>query len=151
MRIISKGVETATNAYVKDRVIYTVAELARSTPIDVGTARSNWTVSLGTAIASIRRAFSPFPSRWKPRPGLAPGGGQGETRNQAGAVWAATAVMQRRKTDDPVYILNALPYIERLNEGHSPRAPAGWIGRAIQRASRRAASDAQKTYDRELR
>jgi hypothetical protein len=32
-----------------------------------------------------------------------------------------------------IWILNGLPYIERLNEGHSQQAPAGFVETAIYR------------------
>lgn len=102
-----------------------VASVAKRTPVDVGTARSNWMVS--TAIsAATRAAFSPFLSRWRPPYG--PGGSLSETRNQAGTVWSANGTVGRAaKAGEPLYISNNLPYIQRLNEGWSDQAPAGFV------------------------
>lgn len=115
------------NAFQNEIVSNTVAELARNTPVDTGKARSNWIVSLGSALIAIRAPFSPFASRHK----HGAGGSLGETRNQAGVVWAASAVLGANKTSQDVYIANNLPYIQRLNEGWSDQAPAGFIQAAV--------------------
>jgi len=124
------------NQLVKDVTAHTVAAVARATPVDVGTARSNWIVSLVAPSSTVRAAFSPFPSRWRPPYG--PGGPMGETRNQAGVVWSGAAVIGRRTDDATVYITNNLPYIVPLNRGHSSLAPAGFVETAILRGRREA-------------
>lgn len=106
-----------------------IANVAKRTPVDVGTARSNWHVS--TAISALtRKAFSPFLSRWRPPYG--PGGTLAETRNQAGAVWSASSIVGKAtKAGEPLYISNNLPYIQRLNQGWSNQAPAGFVEAGI--------------------
>lgn len=148
MRMNGKGIEKAVGLANNDRVIVTVAELAKSTPVDTGKARSNWQVS-GSASASIRSAFSPFPSRH--RPPYSGGGGISEGRNLAGAVWAASAAVGRATGRAALYIVNPLPYIQRLNQGHSPQAGAGWISRAIARAQARANIDTKRRLDEGLK
>lgn len=108
-------------------VINTVAELAKNTPVDVGTARSNWIVTLGRAALNTRAAFSPFSSRHRG----GDGGSIGETRNQAGVVWSASSAIGANKNGQDIYISNNLPYIQRLNEGWSDQAPAGFIQAAV--------------------
>lgn len=120
----------------------TLAELARATPIDVGTARSNWVASIGSAYDGTRAAFSPYPSRHRPPYG--PGGSMGEGRNQAGAVWSAAAALKGKKPGEDIHITNNLPYIMRLNQGHSSLAAAGFIERAIQTGRQRGMELARK-------
>lgn len=148
MRLNAKGIENGVNKATGDLVVMSVAELAKATPVDTGRARSNWQVS-GSASATPRPAFSPFASRHKPP--YAGGGSRGEGRNLAGAVWAASAAVARRATDAAVYIVNPLPYIQRLNQGHSPQAGAGWISRALAVARARWNTTAAATIDKELK
>ena len=128
---LAVAVKEDINALVKEITIQTVATLARNTPIDVGTARSNWLVSLGNDAGVTRAAFYAYPSRWRPVPGQNPGGSFGEGRNTAGATWSATGAVAGRETDQDVYIANNLPYIARLNEGWSNQAPAGFVESSI--------------------
>jgi hypothetical protein len=138
MHDIAKNVEIAVNLTVQDTAIFTAAHLAKGTPVDVGTARSNWMLSLGAASQGTRPAFSPFASRWRPVPGVNPGGSLSETRNQAGVTWSATAAIKGRKPGQAVYIANNLPYIARLNQGHSKQAPSGFIQRAVKTSAAQA-------------
>lgn len=119
--------------YQNELITHFVAEVARNTPVDTGKAKSNWVVSLGSAFGGIRAAFSPFLSRYK---GGA-GGSTAETRNQAGVTWSAASVLAGNKDGQDVYITNNLPYIQRLNEGWSKQAPAGFVEAAIVEATTR--------------
>lgn len=134
---IGQAVMLDVNDLVTEITMSNVAELALNTPVDVGTARSNWITSLDTAPTGRRGAFSPHPSRWRP-PYARPGADRSETRNQAGAVWSARGVVARRKPDQGVYISNNLPYIQRLNEGWSDQSPAGFIETAVDVGTQRA-------------
>lgn len=116
-------------AYEQEISLSVIAALASDTPVDRGTARSNWQLTLGSAAMGVRAAFSPFASRWRAPYGS--GGSKGETRNQAGVVWSASNTLKGRTADQAIYIANNLPYIEPLNEGHSPQSSAGFIQRAI--------------------
>lgn len=119
-------VDDAT-AFENEIISNTVAELAKNTPVDTGKARSNWAVSLDNPFAGTRLPYSPYLSRHK----HGDGGSIGETRNQAGVVWAAASVLKANKAGASVYISNNLPYIQRLNEGWSDQAPAGFIQAAV--------------------
>lgn len=111
------------NEYQNELATRFVALVAAKTPVDAGTAKSNWVVSLGSAFTGIRAAFAPFLSR---KHGGS-GGYVGETRNQAGVLWSAAAILKGNKTGQDVYITNNLPYIQRLNEGWSKQAPGGFV------------------------
>ncbi len=84
--------------------------LVLTTPVDTGRARSNWLPSVGT-----------------PRV------------NEVSATDAMTAIMAAEAEFMPeglpfwptLYIANNLPYIRKLNEGHSRQAPAHFVELAI--------------------
>lgn len=116
--------------YEQEIALSVIATVARATPVDVGTARSNWQLSIGSIAEGVRSAFAPYASRWRKPYG--PGGSIAEGQNQAGVVWAAAAALKGRVGDQPIYITNNSPYIEVLNQGHSGRAPAGFIEAGIQ-------------------
>lgn len=118
--------------YQQDIALSVLAAVAKGTPVDVGTARSNWQLTIGTIASGLRNAFSSYASRWR-------GGGQGgsisETQNQAAVVWSAASLLKGRKDDQPIYITNNSPYIEVLNQGHSKQAPAGFVEAGIQQGT----------------
>lgn len=80
-------------------------ELVLNTPVDTGRARSNWIPSLN--VPEVRLV----------EPGQKPD------------VAAATASY---KLSDIIFISNSLPYIKRLNDGHSKQAPAGFVEASVQ-------------------
>lgn len=84
-------------------------ELALTTPVKTGRARANWLPSLNTPET---RTVEP-----NQKPGITP-------------------VLAAYKIDDTVLISNNLPYIQRLNDGSSKQAPAGFVESAIARAKR---------------
>lgn len=144
MKEIGAMIPEISNEATREMAVFAIAELAKSTPIDVGTARSNWTATIGTTSITTRKAFAPYPSRHRPPYG--PGGSMGEGRNQAGAVWSAAAAIKGKQPEQAVYIDNNLPYIQRLNQGHSKMAPAGFIERALERARQRGMDHARKLF-----
>lgn len=86
------------------------------TPVDTGWARANWVPNIGSPINS------PVGEPGKPSPGA----------QQAGQA----ALVRYKLGQGPIYITNAVPYIGRLNAGHSKQAPAGFIQLAVARASK---------------
>lgn len=80
-------------------------ELVNETPVDTGRARANW-----------------LPSINSPRT---------ETVGESNA---ESPLNLNYKLGDTIYIANNLPYIRRLNDGHSQQAPAGFVDKIIQRA-----------------
>lgn len=83
-----------------------------------GRARANWIPSVGSpATAPVDR------------------------RDKSGASTIAllTQLTSSYKPEDgPVFITSNLPYIERLNDGHSTQAPAGFVEMAIEEGIREA-------------
>ena len=86
--------------------------LTKVTPVDTGRARGNWFVGLNTPNRTVS-----------------------ENRSASTALSDGTATIN--KTESVVYpsiiISNNLPYIERLNDGHSQQAPAKFVESEISR------------------
>ena len=76
------------------------------TPVDTGRARGNWQVTTGNP------ATGELDTTDK--------GGNGTMSNGNGTIASAEPF-------DVVYIANNLPYIERLEHGHSQQAPQGML------------------------
>lgn len=95
-----------------------LGDLVVVTPVDTSAALSNWQIGLG---APIDTAIDPY------YPGL-----QGSTYTVSGqeALAAGKAKLVNKIPGQPIYISNVLPYIQRLNEGYSGQAPAGFVERA---------------------
>ena len=100
------------------------SKVVLKTPVDTGRARGHW----GVGINSVTYGA-----------GLDKGGG--------GTIAKATGVLTGAKAGDRIYIANNLPYIVRLEYGHSKQAPSGMVRTTIdefQSAVNRAAAEAQK-------
>lgn len=119
---IAKAIVDDVQALTTNIVLDVQYEVVRRTPVDVGTARSNFVVRLNTPFPFVYKAYSPYASRYR--------GGQGgtmsETANLMQAVAQARGVLSRRKPDETVYITNNLSYIAKLNRGHSKMAPPNY-------------------------
>lgn len=86
------------------------------TPIDTGTARSNWLASLVTPRSDVIGSYAP--------------GNPGGVTNAA--LSQAAGVIGLRKTGQDIVISNNVPYIGKLNAGSSQQAPAGFVESAVQ-------------------
>lgn len=89
--------------------------LVLSTPVDTGRARSNWLVALNKVEKGTTQEVD-----------------KDGTEAQAKAI----GVVTRYNLGDEINIANNLPYIGRLNNGHSKQSPAGFVQKAIQVAER---------------
>jgi hypothetical protein len=99
------------------------------TPIDTGWASANWVPSIGEpfddpGVGEIR----------DPTPGQVAGRAQT-------AESGLNDVLSWRNGDGPIFSTNNVPYIGRLNEGHSAQSPAGFVQAAIEKGI-------QQTYSR---
>lgn len=88
--------------------------LIDETPVDTGWARANWVPSIGT----------PFEG---------PVGDRDSFDTGEQEMGMAEVASQYQLSDGPVFITNNVPYIESLNQGHSAKAPAGFIEAIIDR------------------
>jgi len=86
-------------------------QLVAATPVLTGHARSNWVPSVGTPSDAV--AGSP------------------EAVDSTAQITGEAAVASFRLEDGDLYESNHVPYIEALNDGSSPKAPAGFVESAI--------------------
>lgn len=86
------------------------------TPVDTSRARSNWTTTLNTVSTVQREADQAAKSNAE----------------------IQDIVSRKISIDDTIYITNNVPYIERLNDGYSAQAPAGFVEAAVQIGTERA-------------
>lgn len=95
--------------------------LVLNTPVDTGRARSNWLASVGTSRSDTIEEYVP---NSKEKAGeLGP--------NAIAAIQQADAALKTCPDFPVIYLANNLPYIQRLNEGSSVQAPAGFVEAAI--------------------
>lgn len=105
------------------RVAKTIVEdLTISTPVDTSKALSNWQIGLRDAPKAPDDALEAF------YPGK-----RGSTKRSSAiaTIRAAKRVLAGKKPGEVIYISNVLPYIRRLNYGHSQQAPAGFVERSV--------------------
>lgn len=123
IRLRGRQVEEGVNRIVRKVALVADRELVLETPVDTGRARSNWQVSLGSALTTEREPFAP-----------GEGLGKGEGANAAGALAQGQDRIGARKSEQDIYIQNNVSYIGNLNDGTSAQAPAGFVQAAIKRA-----------------
>jgi hypothetical protein len=109
-----RSIERAAERVIK-RIAFSIqGQLKVSTPVDTSWARSNWLVSIGRPVT--QPAGSPTAV------------GQASAAQSAGE--ARLLVYNFSQGD--IWLSNNVPYIQKLNTGHSKQAPANFIERAIQ-------------------
>lgn len=113
VRRISKRaekVETNVNRVVREMALAVDSTVVLSTPVDTGRARANWLASLGAAITEPIEA---------------------EDKSGGATIANARGVIDQRRQDQDIVISNNVPYIQRLNDGWSAQAPAGFVDKAV--------------------
>ena len=91
--------------------------IVMATPVDTGRARANWQAGIGAAPAGTVE-YS--------------GGGSGAAGYAIGS--AQNVVTTYKGQPGGIWLVNNLPYIQRLNEGWSAQAPAKFVEQAIDTA-----------------
>jgi len=97
------------------------ATMVEATPVDLGWARANFVPQIST----------PYRENLidaEPTAGAATG------RSAANAAKLGRIAASYKLSNRPLFISNNVPYIGRLNDGHSKQAPPGYIQASIQRA-----------------
>jgi hypothetical protein len=108
-------------------------DLTQTTPVDVGKALSNWQVSLDEPNEAPIEAHVPsVKGRWignqwvhSVEPDVTRG------LNAPPTYDVGEAIIKSAQPGESIFITDAVPYIQRLNEGYSDQAPAGFVERAI--------------------
>lgn len=144
---LARGVEVAALTVTREQALDVQYELARATPVDVGTARSNWRISVGRPLTGRISAYFPYPSRHRKPYGA---GGKKSERANLNAVVAQGRARLAHYTKGTIYVSNAVPYIGPLDRGHSPQASGGFVARAVLLATLRTKPKIKLTFDKEL-
>ena len=105
------------------------ATLVANTPILTGQAKANWQAVIGQPGGGFIGLNGPT-SDPKDLAHKLP-----QTVDFGSYAQQAQAVIKSYQIGDVLYIYNNLPYIERLNEGYSGQAPAGFVESSILTAS----------------
>lgn len=143
---LAKGVEIAAITVTKEQALDCQLLLAKGTPIDVGTARSNWRISIGRPLTGKIRAYVPYQSRHKKPYGS--GGSFGESANVSAAQAQGRSKLASYKKGS-IYISNALPYIGPLDRGHSPQS-RNFVSRAVMQSLMKTAAKIDDIFDKEF-
>lgn len=119
MESLATAVQEGFAAPASDTAWAILNNLAVNTPVDTSRALSNWQVSLDRPFVYDIGAYSP--------------GHHGSTESVSREQMLATAryLLSHRRPGQRIFISNNVPYIRRLNDGHSRQAAAGFIERAV--------------------
>lgn len=112
--------EAAHNKIVRAATIDLFSGIIKSTPVDTGRAQGAWATSVGSASSGAPERLGEAAAIAEAVTNTPPGAGQ-ET-----------------------YLSNALPYIERLENGWSDKAPAGMVRINMDRVSKIVAAAIEK-------
>jgi hypothetical protein len=113
IRKIGQNIERNADEAVRRCALAVDSAVVLATPVDTGRARGNWQVELNTPAVGTTDNVSP----------------SGREAVEAGK--AKIAAYKGGTKEASVNITNNLPYIGKLNEGHSAQAPAGFVEKAI--------------------
>lgn len=106
IKAVESDVEAQADKVYRRKVLRVFRGIIKKTPVDTGRARGNWFATVNSPYRG-----SPIGSR-----------GQKLTRRDT-----LEQVRKGRLKLRPYYLSNNLPYIERLEFGHSKRMPRGMI------------------------
>lgn len=109
---IADAIQDELNQEVRAASLNALRLLVKATPVDTGRAKGNWFVSTGSSVRTTS-----------------------DSRKASTAVTEGNSVIASaiRISYPTITISNNLPYIEKLNNGHSDQAPAKFVELAIQR------------------
>ena len=113
LRKTAKAVPDNADKLVRKVSLAVDATVVLSTPVDTGRARSNWQVECNSPNETTNQIEDP----------------SGRVAIESGK--AKIAGYKGGTPQAAVYITNNLPYIGKLNNGHSAQAPAGYVEKAI--------------------
>lgn len=113
--------QKAVDKLVRKVAIVSYQSIVFRTPVDTGKARSNWHLTLDSPRFSVRQPFAPGIKL-----------GINETANAQAAINQALSLLSTRRNGQDIYIVNNVKYIQKLNNGSSPQAPASFVQFGIQ-------------------
>jgi hypothetical protein len=129
---LSERLPEASNSMAKTATRAIIQDLVLHTPVDVGTALSNWQVTLNAPSGNIIPPFSPslkgrtVKGEWQHTipPDVT------REANVSAILFAAELIIESKQPGQDIYISNNVPYIGILDQGSSEQAPAGFVDRA---------------------
>jgi hypothetical protein len=130
---LSVRIDSFAKQTVQDVSLSILSDLVQVTPADVGTALSNWQLTLDAPAEHVLTAYVSSPRGkmvkgiWthKVDPVLT------AQANVAPTLDAAKVILAGRQKGQLVFITNNLPYIRTLDGGSSEQAPVGFVDRAV--------------------
>ena len=108
MKLYDRKVVGTLEARVSKTALGLLGDLKILTPVDTGRARSNWHLDVGAPTVQLVEPGGDLPTD-----------------------------VSRYTVNQTIFISNNVPYIRRLNEGHSKQAPAGFVEDAVNNARSR--------------
>lgn len=121
-----RKVEENLEKTIRATALAVMTNIVSNTPVDTGRARNNWNADINTVDASITEEVNP---------------------NTTGTE-KITAALVSYKLSDTINISNNLPYIRRLNEGHSKQAPANFVEKAVMVGKRQGKEIAKRGFNK---
>lgn len=103
-----RATEEAASLVTRRVALSALSGVVLRTPVDTGRARGAWGVSIGGA-------------------GGAGAGQRPQDKGGASTIAQGSAVIGTQKGFQQIVLENNVPYIGRLNDGHSSQAPAGFV------------------------
>ena len=120
MRELGRRVDINSSRLARQTALVVDQAVVVGTPVDTGTARSNWQLNLGEPVEDPIAAYVPGIDR------------STEQENTQAAIAQAQIAVSRFEGDGEIWISNPITYITPLNEGTSDQAPAGFVEEAVQ-------------------
>jgi len=133
MALLARGVDRATARLMQRVAVYNHAEQVVHSPVDEGSLRANWFLTLGPNYNFGR-------IRVYPKGSMAGGAGSGERIVAAAALTAAMPIARMQFQTSrglEFWVQNNTPYILRLNNGWVTQMSAGFIERGLAAAQAR--------------
>ena len=119
MDALNASIHAAASDTAKKIAETVVSDLAFKTPVDTSEALSNWVVTLDKP--NVGTIDPHYPGEF----------GSTQVASAQQTINEARNILKQKKPGQPIYITNNVPYIRRLNDGHSGQAPAGFVERAV--------------------
>jgi hypothetical protein len=137
MRALRVAIPAYSNARKVEMATAIHNTLLERTPVDVGTAVSNWQLTLNEPAEDVLNAFDPSPRGRMMRKGgvnrwthaVAPA--LTREANITVALEGREAALEVCKSGDIIFIANNAPYIVKLDQGSSAQAPEGFTDAAL--------------------
>lgn len=138
IKALAKRIETKGNDAVRTAAFEATNYAIFGTPVDVGEARSNWRVNIGSESTTVRPAYNPYPKLFSKEKTKKATDRWGESdANYSSALMRADAIIDKWKpsNEKSLFLSNPLDYLERLSgdPGYSLQPPSlryyRWIKR----------------------